>query len=132
MNIMDLDPATSRMSETPGPALTDTAPARARQFSILRHPLTIRITHWINVLALLVMLMSGLQIFNAHPALDWGNISNFEHPFLSMTARPGPDGKPVGVTTVFGHSFNTTGLLGLSTDSGRPTPRGFPSWATIP
>jgi len=75
--------------------------------------------------------MSGLQIFNAHPALDWGNISAFEHPLLSMTAMM-KDGKPVGVTTVFGHSFDTTGVLGLSTSDGRPSPRGFPSWATIP
>ena len=31
-----------------------------------------RITHWINVLCLSLLLMSGLQIFNAHPSLYWG------------------------------------------------------------
>jgi len=29
----------------------------------------VRITHWVNVVALLVLLMSGLQIFNALPVL---------------------------------------------------------------
>jgi thiosulfate reductase cytochrome b subunit len=28
--------------------------------------------HWINVLCLFILLGSGLQIFNAHPALYWG------------------------------------------------------------
>ncbi len=112
---------------------TDAVPSRtASRVAIRRHPLAIRITHWVNVLALLVMLMSGLQIFNAHPALDWGNFSTFEHPWLALEARMGKDGNPVGVTTVAGHSFDTTGVLGVSTENGRPTPRGFPAWATIP
>jgi Ni,Fe-hydrogenase I cytochrome b subunit len=33
-----------------------------------RYPLPVRLTHWINVLCLSVLLSSG-QIFNAHPAL---------------------------------------------------------------
>jgi thiosulfate reductase cytochrome b subunit len=28
--------------------------------------------HWVNAIAMLLLLMSGLQIFNAHPALYWG------------------------------------------------------------
>ena len=40
-----------------------------------RHTLWIRLTHWINVIALTVLLMSGLQIFNAHPSLYWGSSS---------------------------------------------------------
>ena len=31
------------------------------------HPLVVRIAHWINVLAVLVMVMSGWQIYNASP-----------------------------------------------------------------
>src|SRR5262245_19243099 len=31
------------------------------------HPLVIRITHWINVLAILVMVLSGWRIYNASP-----------------------------------------------------------------
>ena len=40
-----------------------------------RHRLPVRIMHWINVVAFVVMLMSGLMIFNAHPTLYWGNQS---------------------------------------------------------
>ncbi len=29
-----------------------------------------------------VLLMSGLQIFNAHSALYWGNASNFDDPLV--------------------------------------------------
>jgi len=33
-----------------------------------RHHLVVRITHWVNVLALAIMVGSGLRIFNAYPA----------------------------------------------------------------
>lgn len=39
---------------------------------IYRHSLAVRLSHWVNVLSLTVLLFSGLQIFNAHPALYWG------------------------------------------------------------
>jgi thiosulfate reductase cytochrome b subunit len=48
------------------------APSRAGGYFYRRHALPVRIMHWINVLALMVLLMSGMQIFNAHPALYWG------------------------------------------------------------
>jgi thiosulfate reductase cytochrome b subunit len=35
------------------------------------HPLVVRITHWINVLAVLIMLTSGWQIYNASPLFDF-------------------------------------------------------------
>ena len=34
---------------------------------ILIHPLTVRITHWVNVLAVLIMITSGWEIYNASP-----------------------------------------------------------------
>ena len=37
-----------------------------------------------------------------------------------------------GVTTVLGHSFDTTGLLGVSEYQGEDAERGFPSWITLP
>ena len=40
--------------------------------TIRRHGLIVRLTHWINVVCIAVMLMSGFQIFNAHRALYWG------------------------------------------------------------
>ncbi len=39
---------------------------------VKRHRLSTRLWHWLNVVTLGVMLMSGLMIFNAHPRLYWG------------------------------------------------------------
>jgi len=35
------------------------------------HPLVVLITHWVNVLAVLLMLTSGWQIYNASPLFDF-------------------------------------------------------------
>jgi len=43
---------------------------------VYRHRLPVRISHWLNVLFLIILILSGLQIFNAHPALYWGDRSN--------------------------------------------------------
>jgi thiosulfate reductase cytochrome b subunit len=37
---------------------------------VLVHPLVVRITHWINVLAVLMMVGSGWTIYNASPLFD--------------------------------------------------------------
>lgn len=89
--------------------------------------------HWINVVCLTILLMSGLTIFNAHPALYWGIDSTFDKPLLAITAVRGPNG-PVGVTRIAGHQFVTDGVLGNSRvgHDESPTVRAFPSWATIP
>ncbi|AJZ56351.1 cytochrome b/b6 domain-containing protein [Paraburkholderia fungorum] len=99
-----------------------------------RHTLPVRIMHWINVIAFFVLLMSGLQIFNAHPALYWGKSSyTGRPPILQLVAKETDDGKVVGVTRVFGREFVTTGVLGASRGpDGDLVGRGFPSWATIP
>jgi thiosulfate reductase cytochrome b subunit len=114
-------------------ALTQTGDQPRRRV-IRRHTLLVRITHWINAIAFVVLLSSGLQIFNAHPALYWGRIATFDHPFLSLTAEENANGAPIkGVTTIAGHSFNTTGVLGATRNSlGMLDERGFPSWATLP
>jgi len=89
--------------------------------------------HWINVVALTILLMSGLQIFNAHPALYWGKSSyTTKPPILEIRAEQGADGHESGVTQIFGHNFNTTGVLGVSDMQGMPNERAFPSWITIP
>src|SRR5689334_8259481 len=53
------------------PAMTQTANTGARGADTgatpLVHPLYVRITHWINALAMLVMIGSGWQIYNASP-----------------------------------------------------------------
>ena len=35
------------------------------------HPLLVRITHWVNALAMLIMVMSGWRIYNASPIFGW-------------------------------------------------------------
>src|ERR1700738_1548483 len=79
---------------------------------IYRHTLLVRVTHWINAICFAILLMSGLQIFNAHPALYWGAQSSFNTPLAALTARQQGDGAVRGATTIFGVSFDTTGVLG--------------------
>ena len=110
------------------------APAPPSEYLYLRHAAPVRVMHWINVITLTILLMSGLQIFNAHPALYWGDSSySGKPPLLQIGARNGPGGAPQGVTTIFGTRFDTTGILGVSTlPNGQPYERAFPPWATIP
>ena len=100
-----------------------------------RHTLPVRLMHWTNVLALTILLMSGLQIFNAHPRLYWAGKSSYTGaaPILEIGARQSDETGMVGTTRVFGHEFVTTGVLGASNNAnGEPSARGFPWWATIP
>ena len=103
-------------------------------YFIYRHKLPIRIMHWLNVVCFIVLLMSGLNIFNAHAALNIGKSSyNGQAPILEMTAAQSSTGQLIGHTTIFGHQFNTTGVFGVSQAAdGRVLRRGFPTWMTIP
>lgn len=104
-----------------------------RKRLMYRHSGTVRVLHWVNFLTLSIMLMSGLQIFNAHPALYWGATSHFSRPIISMEALQDDRGRTWGVTTVGSHTFTTTGLFGWSKGGdGNDTARGFPRWATLP
>src|SRR3982750_897177 len=113
----------------------DAGGSPARSYLYYRHTLPVRLMHWTNVVALTILLMSGLNIFNAHPALYWKGKSSYtgSPPVLEMRAGEGAEGDTVGVTRVFGHEFTTTGLFGASADAeGDLVERGFPSWLTIP
>ncbi|HWT58230.1 MAG TPA: cytochrome b/b6 domain-containing protein [Rhizobium sp.] len=99
---------------------------------IYRHSLAVRLSHWVNVLCLTVLLFSGLQIFNAHPALYWGQYGADNDPsFISLEAADDGD-QAKGLTHVGSFTFDTTGFLGLSNVDGEATARGFPSWLTLP
>jgi len=99
-----------------------------------RHTLPVRVMHWINVVALTILLMSGLQIFNAYPELHWGKSSyNGTPPLLEISARAGANGQMIGYTRILGREFDTTGVLGASRGpDGTITRAAFPSWATVP
>ena len=105
--------------------------ATPRNEMVRRHSAVTRITHWTNVLAVFVLLMSGMQIFNAHPALYWGHDSTFAQPWLSMSKQE-VRGEPRGITYVAGARFDTTGVFGWSARDGVREQRGFPAWVTIP
>jgi thiosulfate reductase cytochrome b subunit len=105
--------------------------AKPERVLVYRHKAVTRLTHWINVLAVTLLLMSGLEIFNAHPALYWGARAYFDKPFIAMSSEQHRT-KTIGVTTVGPFKFNTTGVLGYSGKPGEELSRGFPKWATLP
>jgi thiosulfate reductase cytochrome b subunit len=96
---------------------------------VKRHRLSTRLWHWLNVVTLGVMLMSGLTIFNAHPRLYWGQAG----------ANADPAWFEIGSTRTSGFvqagslRIETTGVLGQWTDrETRVQRRAFPYWITIP
>lgn len=95
---------------------------------VYRHRLPVRISHWLNVPFLIILIMSGLQIFDAHPALYWGDRSDRDQALFSIRPLQSEGGEVKGITTILGHQFDTTGVLGYSNGS----VRAFPAWATIP
>lgn len=108
------------------PVPTEAAPPR---LLVKRHLLATRLWHWVNALTVLVMLMSGLMIFNAHPRLYWGQYgANADPAWLEI----GSTGN-AGFLRVGGWRVETTGFLGHRTGAdGRPQGRAFPGWMTIP
>jgi thiosulfate reductase cytochrome b subunit len=120
------------MTALSDPSAKSIAPQREVMY---RHTVTVRLNHWINVLVFAVLLASGLRLFNFHPALYWGNDGHSGMPsFISIDAlMDGESGEPVGVTTVMGRSFVTTGVLGVSHGvNGDPVEAAFPDWLTLP
>ena len=105
----------------------------ARGPLVYRQSIWTRLTHWIWAICLFFLLLSGLQIFNAHPALYIGQQSGFEfeNAILEIGAVNTPEG-PRGRTTLFGRQFDTTGVLGMSGPVAQPQFVGFPGVVTIP
>lgn len=96
---------------------------------VYRQTLATRITHAIWAVCLFFLLLTGLQIFNAHPALYLGRQSGFEFPntVMEIGARE-VGGEPRGFMRMLGREFDTTGFLGFS--GGQQ--RAFPPALTIP
>jgi hypothetical protein len=75
---------------------------------IYKYAVATRVSHWLWAVAFGVLVSSGMQIFNATPHLDASDASDPARRVLSIDSPI--DG--VGATTVFGHTFKTTGWLG--------------------
>ena len=86
---------------------------------IERHPLAVRLWHWITAAVVFTLLFTGVVIFNVHPRLYWGEVGNATMPSTfgiepppfgaSATARPSPAILRVGT-----HTWNVTGAMGVS------------------
>jgi thiosulfate reductase cytochrome b subunit len=113
--------------------MPDTVSGPAKGPLIYRQSIWTRVTHWVWAICLFFLLLTGLQIFNAHPALYIGNESGFEYENAileigAINTEAGPRGR----TTLFGNSFDTTGVLGMSGNAAQPTFTAFPGAVTIP
>lgn len=108
--------------------------SKPASYLYVRHTLPVRVMHWITVVSLTVLLMSGLMIFNANPSLTWGPSSQAGRPpVFEITSMRTSSGQLIGVTRIFGHPFDTTGVLGVSAGpNGKPTLIAFPPWLTLP
>lgn len=113
--------------------MSETRDATAKGPLIYRQSIWTRVTHWVWAICLFFLLLTGLQIFNAHPALYIGQQSGFEfdNAILEIGAFNTEAG-PRGRTTVFGQTFDTTGVLGMSGSAERPAFTAFPGAVTIP
>ncbi|QEN85862.1 hypothetical protein FZC33_06450 [Labrys sp. KNU-23] len=103
-----------------------------RTVFIRRHSLSTRLTHWLNALCLSFLLLSGLQIFNAHPELYWGHYGADGDRAVLTIGSEGQGDEARGFVRVGGVQFVTTGVLGVSDVEGERASRAFPAWATIP
>ncbi len=101
---------------------------------IYRHTVFVRLSHWLNVLCILILLMSGMQIFNAHASLYWGNTGNEGDPSIfSIYAEERLEGPPIGWMQIGNTKIDTTGRFGVFTDTdGYLSGRAFPYWLTLP
>jgi thiosulfate reductase cytochrome b subunit len=110
------------MSDSPEPTLEGGT-------LVKRHRLSTRLWHWLNAVTVIVLLMSGLMIFNAHPRLYWGHYgANNDEAWLQIGATGDK-----GYLAIGSLSIPTTGVLGRWTDAeGVVKNRAFPYWATIP
>lgn len=106
--------------------IAPSVPARSR---VYRHRGATRLWHWVNAVTLLILLMSGLMIFNAHPRLYWGQYgANYDRAWLQIGSTA-----ETGYLRVGGWKVETTGVLGRWTDAmGVEKTWAFPGWSTIP
>ena len=55
-----------------------------------RHSATVRVTHWINTLSFVGLLVSGIAILLAHPRFYWGETGAIGTPYLFELPLPWP------------------------------------------
>ncbi|WP_067272116.1 cytochrome b/b6 domain-containing protein [Mitsuaria sp. 7] len=103
-----------------------------RRTLVHRHAVFVRLSHWLNVVYLIFLLASGLQIFNAHPRLYLGKFGADNDPAVLEIASTGDGEARRGRLRVGSLSVPTTGVLGASKEDGAIVERAFPGWMTLP
>ena len=103
-----------------------------RHTLVRRHGALVRLSHWINVLCLAILLMSGAQIFNAHPRLYWGAYgADYDAAAIEIASLRGATGWQ-GELRLGTWRIPATGVLGASREGASIVPRAFPTWLTLP
>jgi thiosulfate reductase cytochrome b subunit len=101
---------------------------------VYRQRLLTRLTHWAWAVSLFFLMLTGLQIFNAHPSLHIGKEAGFDYDNAILEIGARQDGDALrGVTRVFGAEFDTTGYLGVSDGEARAIPAALtiPSYQSL-
>jgi Ni/Fe-hydrogenase b-type cytochrome subunit len=88
-----------------GPGAPGLSPRSGR--GRFRHSLATRLWHWLNALAIFILIGSGLMISNAHPHLYWGQFgANFDHAWLNPPQFPGWITIPSTYNLAFGRRWH--------------------------
>jgi thiosulfate reductase cytochrome b subunit len=102
-------------------SMPDASADRGYQY---RHPLPVRLWHWLSAGAVGMLLFTGFNILNVHPRLYWGDVGNestVPAAALLSTQAGGPNPKtlPAPAALKFGdHTWDVTGTLGVALDYG--------------
>lgn len=100
-----------------------------------RRPGLVRLVHTVTAVAVGFLMLTGANIFNAHPALYWGAAgSDVEagQRWLAVETVATPAGL-AGRVEVLGRRFGSTGLFGASVGKdGTMQAVAYPHWATFP
>lgn len=89
-----------------------------------RHPVPVRIWHWLSACAVLMLLFTGFNILNVHPRFYWGEVGNEStEPAVGLVSTapggPNPALHPSPAALKVGsHTWNVTGVLGAALDFG--------------
>ncbi|QDX26931.1 DUF4405 domain-containing protein [Sphingomonas suaedae] len=74
---------------------------------VYKHRLATRLWHWVNAVTVIVLLMSGLTISNAHPHLYWGAFgANNDHAWLHLPHFPGWSTIPSAYNLALGRNWH--------------------------
>ncbi|MCX7888497.1 MAG: cytochrome b/b6 domain-containing protein [Rhodobacteraceae bacterium] len=96
---------------------------------VRRHTVWTRLTHWLWAVSLFFLMLSGLQVFNAHPVLHVGEESGFAYDNAVLAIGATGEGAAArGFIRILGAEFDTTGFLGVQ----QGTVQAIPAALTIP